>query len=135
MGNNIIVDVSELNTAIEKINTLDHILNAKTSVINGQPTSSAGTHKFTKTYSLDHHWTSHMENGKHVKNLHVYFKGVTFAAPPTVILTFEGKHDGFVCHVHHVTAKDCDISIVKLNGKTFGSQQYNQKVHLVATGR
>jgi hypothetical protein len=136
MANNSIVDVSEINSWIQKMITLEATVKAETSVHNGNPTSPSTTKHFTHTYSMrSGRWNHHKVDGKYVKTLHVSFSSGLFTSPPTVQLTIEGNHPHLTVHVSNVTHSGCDINVVKTNGRDFGQHQSNHSVHLVATGR
>jgi hypothetical protein len=136
MGNNIIVDVSEINSMIQRFNTLEATVRAETSVVNGTPTTSSNIKHFTKTVNIGTgNWNHHKVDGKYVRTLHLPFTGIGFTNTPNVQVTFVGQHPHLTVHVSDPTHSGCYINVVKTNGHDFGQHQLNHSVSVHATGR
>lgn len=133
MGNNIIVDVSEINAAIQNIKNIQNELSKDTTVINNLVKALKDTKHFTYTPSLkSKSWKSSTIGNKHVRSLTVSFARMNFMNTPAVSVSIEGAHQGLTVSTKHVTTSGCEIDVYK--GSKFTSADLGHKIHLIAIG-
>ena len=134
MANNIIVDVSEINSAIQDISDIKQKINKETVIIDGIQKSLMDFKHFSKKYPLGtSHWTQTTVNGKHQRSLTIKYSGVHFVIPPSTHVTIEGHHSGLSVSITNNSHDGCHINVQKSSGK-FITADLAYKIHLTAHG-
>ena len=134
MGNNIIVDVSQINNAIQDIASLKSDLNKEIVIINNITKSLKDFKHFNKTYPLKgNNWTQTTVSGKHQRSLTIKYANAHFVIAPTVHVTIEGNHSGLTVSINQNSHDGCHINVQKSSGK-FTTADLAHKIHLTAHG-
>ena len=134
MANNIIVDVSQINNAIQEVAHLKADINRENVIIDGITKTLKDFKYFSKTYPLKgNNWTQTTVSGKHQRSLTIKYSGVHFVIPPTVNVTIEGNHSGLTVSINHNGHDGCHINVQKSSGR-FTTADLAHKIHLTANG-
>ena len=136
MANNIIVDVSEINSAIQKITYLQAEINKDHVTIDGINRALKEMKHFAKTIPMKGtSWSNSTIAGKHVRNINVSYTNIQYLLPPVVQVTIEGSNSGLSVHIHWNTHSGCQVRVTKNSG-TFTSDDLGSghKIHLTAVG-
>jgi len=136
MANNIIVDVSEINQAIQKVNDLNNRFSKDHSTIENIIKEVGDLRNFHATYALKaNSWKTSTKNGKAVRSLTVAFSKIHFYATPVVHVSIEGIHNGLQVSLSNVTHSGCEIHVMKTQkSNAFSSAELGHKIHLSAHG-
>lgn len=136
MANNIIIDVAEINQAIQDIKDLKSQLAKEQHVINGLQSQVNGAKIWANTYALGPKWIDNKQtNGYHTRSLHIPFTKSGFKTTPNVQLTIESFHaDWYSIGASPINSSGCTIHVVKKNKTVFSTIDWTVKVHIMAVG-
>lgn len=141
MPNNLIVDVSEINSAIARITSLENGANTPHSTIGtAHPVFLAldASHQQLKIYGnyfAAQNWTATTKDNNSILTKKVTYSGVNFSINPIVTVTYAGDLvQQVILQVKDITKTGCTIVAIKLDKKSWSADQKKFGVYISAIG-
>jgi len=145
--NNLIIDISSINSAIATVTAIESkLMNTPTNIVGTDAAfvtvnakSPSQVQIFARTYTGGNksQFKSSAKNNKPVATLDVSFKGVNFHKPPVILATVGNMgNDHLIVSIDNdkTTANTATIHVTKLNGNDWGQTPREFTVHLLAIG-